>query len=119
MRKKGIITPKIIEVIGRTIFMKTRNKAVFYPTTEIPLPPNPIKKNSTQFSPSMTKLRDFFYVHGINDKSGEIHLAFTMQCTIEDAMHVSMKNTLQQYSFWLKSKELSDKQKEVIGWIRN
>ena len=28
-------------------------------------------------------------------------------------------NTLKQYSLWLTSDELSAKQKDVIGWIRN
>ena len=118
MRKKGITTPEIIEVIGRTIFTKTSNKAVIYPTTKMPLPPKPIKNISTQFPPSIAKLRDFFHVHEINERSAEIHLAFTMPGTTEDALHASMKNTLKQYSLWLTSKELLAKQQVWIGWIK-
>ena len=42
-----------------------------------------------------------------------------MPGTTEEALHVSMKNTLKQNSLWLTSDELSAKQKDVIGWIQN
>ena len=119
MKRKGINVQEIIEVISRTIYTKTGNKAVFHPTTKIPLPPCPIENISTQFPPSIEKLRDFYHVHEINERSAEIHLAFTMPGTTEDALHASMKNTLKQYSLWLTSKELSAKQQVWIGWIQN
>ena len=61
---------------------------------KIPLLPNPIEDISTQFPPSIAKLQDFFHVHELNERNAEIQLAFTMPGTIEDAPHVSMKNTL-------------------------
>ena len=42
-----------------------------------------------------------------------------MPGTTEEALHVSMKNTLKQYSLWLTSDKLSAKQKDAIGWIQN
>ena len=98
MKKKGIIIQEIIKVISRTIYTKKGNKAVFHPTTKVPLPPNPIANVSAQFPPSIEKLRDFYHVHKINERSAEIHLAFTMLGTTEDSLHASMKNTLKQYS---------------------
>ena len=106
---------RIIEVISRTIYTKTGNKAVFHPTTKIPLPPNPIANISARFPPSIEKLRDFYHVHEINERSEEIHLAFTIPGTTEDALYASMKNTLKQYSLWLISKQLSAKQQVWIG----
>ena len=111
MRKNGINIPEIIEVISKLINTKTRNKAVFHPTTKIPLLPNPIEDISTHFPPSIAKLQDFFHVHEPNERNAEIHLSFTMPGTSEEALHVSMKNILKKYSLWLTSDELSAIQK--------
>ena len=81
MKTKGIFLQQILEVITRTINTKTGNKAVFHPTTKLPLPPKPIANISKQFLSSIADQRDFFYVYESNASSAEIHLAFTMPGT--------------------------------------
>ena len=106
-------------MICRTIFTKTRNKAVFHPTAKIPLPPDPIEDISTDFPSSKAEIQDFFHVHESNERNAEIHLSFTMPGTTEAALHGSMKNTLTQNFLWLTSDEFSAKQKDEIGFVQN
>ena len=60
MRKNGTNILEIIGVTCKLIFTKTRNKAVFRPTTEILLPPDPIEDMSTHVPSLRAKLQDFF-----------------------------------------------------------
>ena len=114
MKAKGISLQQILKVITSTINTKTGNKAVFHPTTKLPLPPKPIANISKQFPSSIADQRDFFYLHEINASSAEIHLAFTMPGTTQEDLHASMKNMLKQYFLWLTSEELSAKQQVWI-----
>ena len=87
MKTKGIFLQQILEVITRMINTKTGNKALFHPTTKLPLPPKPISNISEQFPSLIADQRDFFYVHKIIASSVEIHLAFTMPGTTQDDLH--------------------------------
>ena len=119
MIKKGISIPKIIEDTCKSIFKKTRSKAIFYATAKIQLPPDPIEDISTDFPFSTAELQDFFHMHKANDRNAEIRLSFTMPGTTEAALHDSMRNTLRQNLLWLTSNELSAKQKDKIGFVQN
>ena len=94
MRKNETSIQKIIEDTCKFIFKKKRNKAIFYSTEKIQLPPDPIENISADFPSSIAELKGFFQVHEANDRNAEIHLSFTMPGTIEAALHDSMRNTL-------------------------
>ena len=119
MKKKGFSLQNVVEVVARTIDRKTGHTAIFHPTTKFPLLPKPIANISDNFPPTLTEIQDFFDVQEINPNNAEIHLALTMPGTTHEALHVSMKNTLKQYSLWLTSKGLAAKQQDLIGLIKN
>ena len=99
----------------KSIFKKTKNKAIFHSTAKLPLKSDSIEDITTDLSSSKAELQDFLHVHESNERNIEIHQAFTMPGTTEASLHDSMKNALTQNFLWLTSDKLSAKQKDVIG----